>query len=81
MLKGLSEGPEGLLEGPEGLLGGRGGMDGRTDGWMDKRTDGLTDGRMDGISPHSTGRCPLSGPLPCYYLRLHNIKEAGQGNR
>ena len=26
--------------------------------------DGRTDGRTDGISPHSTGLCPLSGPLP-----------------
>ena len=44
-------------------------MDGRTDGWTDR------------ISPHSTGHCPLSGPLPSYFLRLGNIKEAGQGNR
>ena len=46
-----------------------------------KWTDGQTYGRMDGIYPHSTGLRPLSGPLPCYPLRLHNIKEAGQGNR
>ena len=28
------------------------------------RMDGRADGRTDGISPHSTGLCPLSGPLP-----------------
>ena len=39
------------------------------------------DGRTCGVSPHSAGLRPLSGPLPCYPLRLHNIKEAGQGNR
>ena len=26
---------------------------------------GWTDGRTDGKSPHSTGLCPLLGPLPC----------------
>ena len=30
----------------------------------DGRTGGRMDGRTDGISPHSTGLCPLSGPLP-----------------
>ena len=35
-------------------------MDGQTDG----RMDGQTDGRMDGKSTHSTGLCPLLGPLP-----------------
>ena len=33
-------------------------------------------GHMDGISPHSAGLRPLSGPLLCYPLRLHNNKEA-----
>ena len=28
------------------------------------QTDAMTDGRPYGISPHSTGLCPLSGPLP-----------------
>ena len=46
-------------------------------GWM----DGWTDGWMDGISPHSTGLCPLFGLLPCYPLRPHDFKEAGQENR
>ena len=59
---------EALPEGSEGLSGGPGG-------------DGRTDVRTDGISPHSTGLCPLSGPLPCYLLRLYDIKEAGQGYR
>ena len=49
--------------------------------WMDKWMDRRMDGWRDGISPHSTGLCPLSGPLPCYPLRLQNNKEAGQGNR
>ena len=35
-------------------------MDGRTYGW----TDGCMDLRTDGKSPHSTGLCHLSGPLP-----------------
>ena len=39
------------------------------------------DGWMDGISPHSTGLCPLLGPLPCYFLQNINIKEAGQWTR
>ena len=42
---------------------------------------GQMDKWMDGISPHSTGLCPLSEPLPYYPLRLHNNKEAGKGNR
>ena len=50
------------------------------EGWGG-RMDRQTDVRTDGISPHSTGVCPLSGPLPCYLLRLCNLKEAGQGNR
>ena len=35
---------------------------------------------MDRISPYSIGLCPLLGPLPCYPLRLCNIKETAQGN-
>ena len=50
-------------------------------GWTDGRTDGRADGRTYGISPHSTGLRPLLGPLPCYVLRFHHIKEAGQGYR
>ena len=46
--EGLPGGPESLPEGPEGLPGAQG-----------ERMDG----RTDGISPHSTGLCPLSGPL------------------
>ena len=37
--------------------------------------DGLRDERS---SPHSRGVCPLLGPLPCYPLRLHHIKEVGK---
>ena len=48
---------------------------------MDGSTDRQMDGWTYGISPHSTGLCPLSGPLPCYVLRFHHIKEAGQGYR
>ena len=32
-------------------------------------------GQTDRISPHSTGLSPLSGPLPCYVLRFHHIKQ------
>ena len=39
-------------------------MDGQTDGWM----DGWTNGK----SPHSTGLCPLSGPLPKKHQFLLN---------
>ena len=55
----------------------REGMNRRTDGCTDRRTDGW----MDGISPHSTRLCPLLESLPCYSLKLQNIKEAGQVNR
>ena len=72
--KGLPEGPEGLPEEPEGLPEGPEGLSG---GWG----DGRTYGRTYGISPHSTGLCPLLVLLPCYPLKLHNIKEAGQVNR
>ena len=50
--EGLPEGFEGQQEGSEGQLGG--------DVW----TDVCTYGQMYRISPHSTGLCPLSGPLP-----------------
>ena len=40
---------------------------------MDRQTDVWT----CGISPHSTGLCPLSGPLPCYLLEtLQNQSRA-----
>ena len=53
-------GSEGLQEGSEGLSEGSEEAQGWTDVWMDVRTDV----RTDGISPHPTGLCPLSGPLP-----------------
>ena len=76
--EGLPEGPRGLLEGPEGLLEGSKGHPERPEGLpegpeglpegseaaLGGQTYGWTDGWMDGISPHSTGLCPLSGPLP-----------------
>ena len=34
-------------------------------GWIAQREE-WTDRRMNGKSPHSTGLCPLSGPLPCF---------------
>ena len=69
-LEGLPEGFEDLPEGPEGLLGGL-----RACYWgLSRGSQGQGDKWMDGISPHSTGLCPLSGPLPCLLLRLHNIK-------
>ena len=82
--EGLAEGPGGLTEGPEGLpegLEGLPGVPGGTDVRRHRQTIGQMDGRTDRIFPHSTGVCPLSGPLPCYPLRLHYIKEAGQGYR
>ena len=47
--KGQLKGSEGQLE---GLRASRGG------------TDERTNERTDGKSPHSTGLCPLPGPLP-----------------
>ena len=53
-------------------------MDGRTDERTENlpilqdfvpyrgRTNGRVNGRTDGKSPHSTGLCPLPGPLPCF---------------
>ena len=64
-----SKGSECHLVGSEGQTEGGG----WTGGWME--------GRTDGISPQSTGLCPLSGSLPCYPLRFHDIKEAGRGYR
>ena len=43
------------------------------------RMGGCMNGQMDGISPHSTGLCPLLGPLPCYFLRLPKSKIQGKG--
>ena len=55
--------PPGWLAGPQAWLAG-------PQAWLDGpeggRTDGRTDGRTYGKSPHSTGLCPLSGPLPCF---------------
>ena len=63
--EGLSEGSEGLPEGPEGLPEGPEGPEGLPEGPEEAQggTDVRTYGRTDGISPHSTGLCPLSGPL------------------
>ena len=50
------------------VSGFRDGWLGLRPGWMaqrGERTDGLTNERTNGKSPHSTGLCPLSGPLPC----------------
>ena len=63
VLQGSGGQPAGSEDQPEG-----GQMDGRTGRWM-----------ADTISPHSTGLCPLLGPLPYYPLQLHHIKEVGQG--
>ena len=68
-LRGLRTSWRGLGASQQGLRASQRGADGRTGG------------RTDGISPHSTGLRPLSGPLPCYVLRFHHIKEAGQGYR
>ena len=46
-----------------GLAGWPRGGNGRTDGQMDERTNGK--------SPHSTGLCPLSGPLPKKIILTH----------
>ena len=43
--------------------------------------DEQMDRQMDRWMTHCTGLHPLLGLLPCYPLRLYNIKEAGQGNR
>ena len=51
-------------------------------GWeTDRQMDGQMDRWMDGVSPQSTGLCLILGPLPCYPLRLHNIKGAGPWKR
>ena len=60
-----------------------------SEGWLEEEEDGQPvgsdsrDRRTDGQTEflYFTGLCPLSGPLPCYPLRLHDIKEAGQGYR
>ena len=67
--------PSGSEGQPAGSEGQPAGSEGQPEGggWMD--------GWTNGISPHSTGLCPLSGPLPCCPLRLQHIKEAGQGYR
>ena len=72
MSEGQPEGSEGLSEGSEGLTKGLEGLPGGWGGHM----HGHTDVHTNRISPHSTGLCPLLGPLI-----LCNLKEAGQGNR
>ena len=68
--EGQVEGSEGQPEGSEGLEGQQEGSKGQPEGSEGQpggtygRTDGRTDGRTYRISPHSTGRRPLSGPLP-----------------
>ena len=74
---GLRAGWKGLRASQQGLRASQQGL--RASQRGDGRTDVRTDGQTDGISPHSTGFRPLSGPLPCYLLQLHHIKEAGQG--
>ena len=62
--------PAWLALGPSGGEWTDGQTDGRTDGRMDGRMDGQMDGRTDGWTDgksfHSTGLCPLLGPLPRY---------------
>ena len=44
--------------------------------------DGRLDGRSDGKSAHSTGLCPISGPLPRYTpTSTQKLYKAGQGYR
>ena len=47
-----------------GCLGLRPGWLGLRPGWMAQRGEGRTDESTYRKSPHSTGLCPLSGPLP-----------------
>ena len=57
-------------------------------GWMAQRggrtdvrsTDGRTNKRMDGKSPHSTGLCPLSGPLSKKSKVNYEVGDSGSGN-
>ena len=74
--EGLPEGHESLPKGPEGLPGAMGGTYAQKDGQM----DGRTDGRMEFL-PILQDFVPCWGCCPATLLRLHNIKEAGQGNR
>ena len=76
----LLAGLQTLLTGPQTLRASWRGLRARQQGLRASHMDKWMDGRTNRISPHFTGLCPLSGPLPCYFLRLHNIKEAGQGN-
>ena len=66
--EGLPEGPEGLPEGPEDLPDGPEslpeGHEGLPEAQGDVRMDRCTDRWTNRISPHSTGLCPLLGPLP-----------------
>ena len=67
-------GSEACLAGSWALEGGNGQSDIRMSGRMDVRTDGK--------SPHSTGLCPLSGPLPRYSpTSTQKLYKAGQGYR
>ena len=49
------------------------------DGWIEGRMDRGMNGRTNGISPHSTGLCPLSVPLPCYPCDFTTLKKQGKG--
>ena len=71
--------PQGLMANQQGLRISQYGSESQPK--KDGQTDGQTDRQTYGISPHFTGLCPLSGPLPCYSLQLHHINKAGQGYR
>ncbi len=60
------EGSEAQLDGSEAQLeGSKGHLEGsKVQPRRDGQTNGQTDGRTNGKSPHSTGLCPLLGPLP-----------------
>ena len=61
-----------------GWLGLRPGWLGLRPGWVAQRgqwTDGWMDERTDRKSPHSTGLCPLSRPLPSRYPACHDAAE------
>ena len=63
--RGLRAGWRGLRASQQGLRASRQGLRASRQGLRtSQRGDGQTDGRTFGISPHSTGLCPLSGPLP-----------------
>ena len=61
--EGQPEGFEGQPEGFEGLLRGSEGLSDGSEGQL-RVVDRPIGGCADGISAHSSGLCPLSGPLP-----------------